>query len=293
MTITFSIIIPTYNRKLKLLRALESVLNQTFNNFEIIVYDDGSTDGTKEEIQKMTSPQIRYFWKENSGLPAVGRNFGIQEAKGEWLCFLDSDDYWELSKLEKINKAIQNNPQYQIFSHDEFQVNAKGEILEKLIHTKNTNLSYFKHLLLVENCLSPSAITIKKDLMLQFTGYDINSLFFSVEDFELWLRLTKNHEVFHVDEALGFYLVDGAGISSSLDRHLDCLKNVYTKHVGDLPLELQSKSWASYHYIKARAYHRNTELSKAIKSYIEVLKLNLFFLKAWIGLGLAIVKIKT
>lgn len=290
--VTFSIIIPTFNRRLKLQKALESIFKQTHTDFEIIVYDDGSVDGTDQMIKQFSSPLIRYFWKENSGLPSVGRNFGISQAKGNWLCFLDSDDYWEASKLEKIFNAIVKNPTYQIFSHNEFLINGKNEICSELIHGKKSKLPYFEYLMLKDNCLSPSAITIKKEILQENSGFNTSSDFFSVEDFDLWLRITKNREVYHLNESLGYCLVDGAGISSGLERHLTCLKNVYNKHVEELPPHLHKRAWATYYYIKARAYHRGMDLINATMSYREALKFNVFFFKAWIGLVLVSFKIQ-
>ena len=90
-----SVIIPTYNRKHTLNRAIHSVLSQTFQPWEIIAVDDGSTDGTKEWLAKMY-PAIRYIHQSNSGVSAA-RNVGIKTAQGDWLAFLDSDDEWPVS----------------------------------------------------------------------------------------------------------------------------------------------------------------------------------------------------
>jgi len=96
-----SVIIPTYNREQLLKRAIQSVLNQTFRDFEIIVVDDGSTDNTKEIIDSFTSDKIKYIYESNSGGAARPKNTGIKNAQGKYIAVLDSDDEWLPQKLEK------------------------------------------------------------------------------------------------------------------------------------------------------------------------------------------------
>ena len=94
-----SAIIPTYNRSLKVRNAIDSVLTQTFSNVEVIVVDDGSSDGTGKILQETYGDRIRYFAQDNQGV-SVARNKGLAEARGEWIALLDSDDLWEREKLE-------------------------------------------------------------------------------------------------------------------------------------------------------------------------------------------------
>ncbi len=96
---TFSVIIPTYNRERFVAKAIESVLNQRFNDLEIIVVDDGSTDGTRQELERYQN-KMHYVYQENAGASAA-RNAGIEAATGEWLAFLDSDDEWTPEYLAK------------------------------------------------------------------------------------------------------------------------------------------------------------------------------------------------
>lgn len=95
-----SVIIPTYNREKTILRAVDSVLNQSYQDFELIIVDDGSKDNTKAIIEHLADARIQYIWQENGGA-AAARNTGILMAKGEYIAFQDSDDYWYPDKLEK------------------------------------------------------------------------------------------------------------------------------------------------------------------------------------------------
>ena len=96
-----SVIIPTYNRNESLKRCIQSVIFQTYQNFEILVMDDGSTDGTKEIVTDFNDPRIIYEWDDNWGGPAKPRNRGIKKSSGEFIAFLDSDDWWLPKKLEE------------------------------------------------------------------------------------------------------------------------------------------------------------------------------------------------
>jgi glycosyltransferase involved in cell wall biosynthesis len=109
----FSIIIPTYNRAHIIKRPIDSILAQTFKDWELIIVDDGSTDDTKEIIESYKDPRIRYVWQENQERSA-SRNHGIELAKGEWICFQDSDDEYLPEHLQVLYDGIQTHPDYQV-----------------------------------------------------------------------------------------------------------------------------------------------------------------------------------
>jgi glycosyltransferase involved in cell wall biosynthesis len=101
-----SVVIPTYNREVKVRNAIESVLAQTVTDLEVIVVDDGSSDGTGQMLGETFGDRIRYYAQDNQGV-SVARNKGVEEARGEWIAFLDSDDLWEKEKLEWQLKALE------------------------------------------------------------------------------------------------------------------------------------------------------------------------------------------
>ena len=114
----FSVVIPTYNRADKVCRALKSVLNQSFVDFEILVMDDGSTDNTCEVVKGFTDPRIKYEWAENFGGPAAPRNRGLRLAQGKYVAFLDSDDWWMPNKLEESLVILEQG--FDLIYHDLF-----------------------------------------------------------------------------------------------------------------------------------------------------------------------------
>ena len=106
--VLISVVLPTYNRARCLSRSINSVLNQTFSNLELIIVDDGSTDNTRELVESFSDPRIRYIYQENAGACAA-RNHGINEALGTYIAFQDSDDEWRKDKLEiQLNALIKN-----------------------------------------------------------------------------------------------------------------------------------------------------------------------------------------
>ncbi len=132
----FSVIIPTYNRAYFLKIAIESVLFQTFRDFELIIVDDGSTDDTYNVIgEYLRHSAVKYIYQENHG-PAAARNRGVGEAKGEFICFLDSDDRFRKEKLEISYQYIKRYPQYKIFHTEEIWYRAGKLLSPKSYHKK-------------------------------------------------------------------------------------------------------------------------------------------------------------
>jgi len=198
MTPFISVIIPTYNRASVLLRAVDSVLNQNYKNFELIVVDDGSTDETSSLLSPyVTQKKIRYIKQENKGVSSA-RNLGALDAKGEWLSFLDSDDEWLKIKLEKQVKLIHERPDLRLIHGEEIWVRQGKRVNPKKIHQKFGGHIYERCLPL---CLiSPSAAIIEKKLYEEMGGFDEN--FIVCEDYDLWLKITSLYEIGFVPDPL-------------------------------------------------------------------------------------------
>ena len=118
----FSVVIPTYNCADFLKRALTSVFVQTYQNFEIIVIDNSSTDNTQKVLKNFSNQKLKVIRVNNKGIIGYSRNKGIDSARGEWIAFLDSDDVWKPEKLEKVRDAIKHNKNVILFCHDEWYV---------------------------------------------------------------------------------------------------------------------------------------------------------------------------
>ncbi len=183
----FSVIIPVYNRASFIKEAIESVLKQTYKNFELIVVDDGSTDETPQIIANYPVKLIR---QSNRGVSAA-RNAGIRMARGEIIALLDSDDIWEKNKLQIHHEFFKENSTYKIHQTDEVWIRNGQFLNKKQKHLKKEGDIFYDSLHL---CLiSPSAVAIKKELF-EEVGY-FNEDFEVCEDYELWLRITKKYLV--------------------------------------------------------------------------------------------------
>ena len=195
-SIDFTVIIPTYNRAHTLKRAIDSVLNQTYKNFELIVVNDGSTDST-EDVLISYGDQIKILCTENRGVSAA-RNYAVSKAQGSWLAFLDSDDEWLENKLEKQNKFIMNNPNIPIVHGEEIWIRKGRRVNPKFKHKKHGGFIFQKCLPL---CLiSPSAVCIEKNVFLEHEGFDEE--YVVCEDYDLWLKLTSLYEVGFIEDSI-------------------------------------------------------------------------------------------
>ncbi|KKL13127.1 hypothetical protein LCGC14_2528850, partial [marine sediment metagenome] len=184
-----SVIIPTFNRACILGRAVESVLSQTFNNYEIIVVDDGSNDKTCEVIESFNK-LVRFFRIPHSGV-SKARNTGIENAKGDWISFLDSDDYWLPQKLEKQMAYLNANSEYRVCHTDEIWIKNGKRINQGKKHKKYAGWFFSPSLKL---CLiSPSTVIICREVLDNVGNFDED--FEYVEDYELWLRITSQYPV--------------------------------------------------------------------------------------------------
>jgi glycosyltransferase involved in cell wall biosynthesis len=205
-----SVIIPTFNRSQKLIRAVRSVLKQTFRDFEVIVVDDGSSDDT---YQAMTSylPMIQYVRKEvNQGVSAA-RNSGIRRASGPWIAFLDSDDYWLEDKLSIQMKYIEGNPGALACQTEEMWIRDGKRINPRRRHKKPSGDIFAQSLKL---CLvSPSSVALKRSLLDEIGLFD--EALPAAEDYDMWLRISCRYPIHLIEKEL---VVKEGGHDDQLSR---------------------------------------------------------------------------
>ena len=183
-----SVIIPTYNRAGLIKETIESVCNQTYENLEILVIDDGSTDNTEQVTKSINDDRIKYFRQEHRGRPAPARNKGIQRAKGQFIAFLDSDDLWVPRKLETQLGAFQRYP-------DILLVCSNGKIFsshrDKYIFNMLTNKRLSFRSSLMQNLVLNSSVLMRKNVAESVGSLDEDIRLRAVEDYDYWLRILK------------------------------------------------------------------------------------------------------
>ena len=208
-----SVVIPTYQRRDKLKITLESVLSQTYNNYEVLIIDDGSNDGTKEMVHSFNDPRIFYNWQKNTGGPANPRNNGIKASKGNWIAFLDDDDVWKENKLNEIYKQI--NDKNDFIYHD-----CSSVIDNKFSEKKLVKSSYLKNpklidLLMNGNVIGLSTVVVRKKLLLKVNGFNEDISMAPCADYNTWLKIAQLSEnFFHLPKDLGYYKIDEYNMSN-------------------------------------------------------------------------------
>jgi glycosyltransferase involved in cell wall biosynthesis len=206
-----SIIIPTYNSEKYIREALESALNQTYRNIEIIVVDDGSTDNTKE-VLKHYLDRIQYIYKKNAG-PASARNVGIKHAKGEYIAFLDSDDMWLPEKIELQLGVFVKDQRIGLVSCNDYEIDEKGQILGESKHIHYPSQKALFNALLVQNVVSGGSNAIIKKECFDKVGLFDEHLH-GTEDWDMWLRIAQRYDVIFVERPLVTSRVRNNSISS-------------------------------------------------------------------------------
>ncbi len=193
---SISVIIPTFNRQQVLGRAIDSVLAQTRPADEIIIIDDGSTDGTEAYI-KETYPDLHYIFQPNKGI-STARNQGIRAAGGVWLAFLDSDDKWLPRKIENQLQALNNQPHYKFCHTNEIWIRHDRRVNQGKKHEKAGGDIFERCLPLC--VISPSSVIIHRSVFDSFGLFDESLPV--CEDYDLWLRVCAFIPVLYLSEAL-------------------------------------------------------------------------------------------
>jgi len=262
--IPFSVIIPTYNRAIFLKRALESLVAQDEKDFEVIVYDDGSTDHTAQIVADFSKRlNIKYLYAENWGGPAKPRNEGIKKAQGEWISFLDADDWWYPTKLSNIKAHL---AEADIIYHrlDLFTSKGKQKYVGK---GRALNDPTFVDILINGNAVPFSSATVKLSKIKEVHYFSEEKKLVAVEDLDFWLKLAKIKATFKlIPKSLGAFWLDGNNITEFSERQEKRIRTIYEKYIPDLSPELQKKAEAMLAYHSGYIFYSMKEfLNSSLK----------------------------
>ncbi len=278
--IFFSVIIPNYNQAHYLKKAINSVLKQSYQNFEIIVIDNNSSDNSKEVVESFQNNKIKLFSIDNHGIISKSRNFGILNSNGEWICFLDADDYWFKNKLLEIKNFVDNKLSVDVICNGEIYFFYHSKKFKKKIYKKkNKKLSIFNSLLLAGNQLSTSATSVRKKFI------NDNKIYFSEdrsiitsEDYDYWLRLAHKKANFKfIDKYLGIWFLHENSTSNQFNDHNKAHLNVSLNHLKDSRFDKSLKKFLKkylffkYYITSLKHNFINKNYLKAFKYLIKIL----------------------
>lgn len=216
-----SVIIPTYNREKTILRALHSVLEQTYTNLEVLVIDDGSTDGTSDMVNSIADNRVQYIVLEKNQGAANARNVGAKMASGEWIAFQDSDDCWYRDKIEKQIQYIHRHPEYSMVycMYDTILQNGEHIIVPGEPWPDVMEGDMIKTLL-VRNVMGAPVMFVRRNDFLAVGGFSTD--YKALEDWEYAIRFAREFQIGFVPEVLmDVYLLNG-GVSSNLGAYFEC-----------------------------------------------------------------------
>jgi len=216
-----SILIPSYNSAPFLPMSMESALSGTYQDFEIIIIDDGSSDNTKEVLRPFIDQypsQIRYFWEENKGL-AAARNTGIAQARGKYLALLDADDKWLPCRLQEGVKVLDADSSVGLVHGNITYM----DINEKEIGTPKRNIQFlngslFENIFLRKADIACPTVLFRRACCQEAGLFDVNLSRLGCEDRDLWLRIAQKYKIIYIDKVLSYYRLSPQSMSRDLKK---------------------------------------------------------------------------
>ena len=226
-----TVVIPTFNRASIVVRAIRSVLGQTCQDWELIVVDDGSTDGTEQVVRGFSDKRINYIRHDRNLGGGAARNTGIRHAQGEYVAFLDSDDEWPPEKLQKELEVFRNSdPALGLVYTSKMILDETGRVLEILMAAKS---GWVYEALLDWNFIgSCSRVTVKKQALERVAGFDETLV--SHQDWDLWLRVARVSRVAPVPNCLVKRHLGSDQISGSVRRICEGRERIFRKYRSEM-----------------------------------------------------------
>ncbi|MCX5713771.1 MAG: glycosyltransferase [Candidatus Omnitrophica bacterium] len=247
-----SVIIPTHNHAHFLPKTLSSVREQAYDNYEVIVVDNGSTDDTRRVVENIKWQALRYVYQEDSGSAAGSRNTGIRLAKGEYIAFLDSDDVWYKDKLTKVMDIFKQNPEIGLVCNDEYC--RKGDKLVSYLKYGPDEPGMFEKLLFFGNRLSGSGTTVKREWLIRVGCFDESKKYIHVEDYDLWLKLAKaGCRFYFLNQPLGEFILHDSNLSNDITTQMANARQVMKKHF----FVYENRYVPKFCYLFIKAYMRS------------------------------------
>lgn len=271
-----SIIIPTYQRARSIMDSVNSILNQTYSNFELLIIDDGSTDNTKELIESINDKRIKYHQTPSNMGAAAARNYGLKLAEYDYIAFHDSDDTWHPNKLEKQMQLIQENPNYGMVYCKMELINldrkANATSIPSFMPKNETDVTILQgnifNKLLKENFIGIPTILIKKECFDEIGLLDDS--YKALEDWELMLRIAQSYEIGYINEPLYTYYINNSDcISGNIGAYFEARLKLVQKYKNEMIETGTLNSILEDILMKANAVGTLESVGKLMEMYLQ------------------------
>lgn len=259
----FSIIVPTYNHAHLINKCLDSIIAQTFDNFEVLVINNFSEDNTIEIVEAYKDSRIKLINFKNNGIIGASRNIGIKNSTGDWICFLDSDDWWY---PEKLSESIKHFAIADVIYHDLDMFKNGKKVFYRKASGRILNKACLKDLIINGNAIPNSSVVVRKSIISKVGWLSERRELFAVEDADYWTRIAAITENFcYIPKSLGAYYI---GINNSLsEKQVERELALFNEHKSHLSPEEIKTAEKNLSLRIARIYHRLGLFSKAIIYY--------------------------
>jgi glycosyltransferase involved in cell wall biosynthesis len=291
-----SVIIPAYNASRYIEKALDSVRNQEFKEYEVIVINDGSVDNTPIIVNDYLSRYQKFpgilINQTNKGIGGA-TNAALSYAKGKFISLLDADDYWYPAKLERVIRFLATHPDTDVVCHDVREI--RKNICTRILKARTLKKPFFEDLLINYNGLFRSATTIRRKIIDEVGCFSEERELNGADDYDLWLRLAIAGAHFaHLNELLGEYHRVEDSLTSKIIEHSSKGYEVRRKYLNYLANEgkysdkyitrISHKIETEYLYSLARDFHQAGELQKAKEYYDETKKKTPLWIRPYLGI---------
>ncbi len=259
----FSIIVPTYNHAHLINKCLDSIIAQTCSDFEVLVINNFSEDNTIERVEIYKDSRIKLINFKNNGIIGASRNIGIKNSTGDWICFLDSDDWWY---PEKLSESIKHFAKADVIYHDLDMFKNGKKIFFRKIKAKSLKIPCVKDLIIGGNALPNSSVVVRRSIVLKIGLLSEKKELFAVEDADYWTRIAKITEKFvYIPRSLGAYYIGNN--NSVSEKQVEREMALFNEHKSHLSYEEISIAEKKLSFRIARIYHKLGIFGKAIIHY--------------------------
>lgn len=291
-----SIVMPSYNYGHLINLAITSIINQTYKNWELIVVDNTSVDNTTEVVEEFSDSRIKLIQVNNCGVIALSRNIGIKHSNGKLIAFIDSDDIWYPDKLRlAVDKLLAG---YDLVCNGELWVNHDPVMgwSRKVIYGPECKAN-FEQLLFNGNCISTSAVVVRREVLLEAGLFDESVELVTAEDYHLWMKIAqKSKKIIFLKDILGEYTIHPQSNSAALLKNMIATRyavdHLYAQYVRASILN-SIRLWRRHAIIEygyARGLQNNQKYSEAVCCLISAILKWPLNLKFYVALVYALIK---